>query len=68
MTKEEYTKESPLRVVTLCSGYDSQCMALERLKRDFPGFDYDCIAWAEYHLFRKLLIEPECESKQLSLF
>lgn len=47
MTKEEYTKERPLRVVTLCSGYDSQCMALERLKSDFPGFDYDCIAWAE---------------------
>lgn len=47
MTKEEYTKERALRVVTLCSGYDSQCMALERLKRDFPGFDYDCIAWAE---------------------
>lgn len=47
MTKEEYTKDRPLRVVTLCSGYDSQCMALERLKRDFPGFDYDCIAWAE---------------------
>ena len=47
MTKEEYTKDRPLRVVTLCSGYDSQCMALERLKRDFPGFDYDCIVWAE---------------------
>lgn len=47
MTNEAYTKERPLRVVTLCSGYDSQCMALERLKRDFPGFDYDCIAWAE---------------------
>lgn len=43
----EYTNNNPLRVVTLCSGYDSQCMALERLKRDFPGFDYDCIAWAE---------------------
>lgn len=47
MNKKEYTNERPLRVVTLCSGYDSQCMALERLKRDFPSFDYDCIAWAE---------------------
>lgn len=47
MTKEEYTKERPLRVVTMCSGYDSQYMALERLKSNFPGFDYDCIAWAE---------------------
>lgn len=43
----KYTKNNPLRVVTLCSGYDSQCMALDRLKRDYPGFDYDCIAWAE---------------------
>lgn len=43
----EYTNNNPLRVVTLCSGYDSQCMALERLKRDCPGFDYDLIAWAE---------------------
>lgn len=44
----EYNKEKPLRVVTLCSGYDSQCLALERLKRDFPEFDYDLIAWSEF--------------------
>ena len=25
----KYTKENPLRVVTLCSGYDSQCLALK---------------------------------------
>lgn len=25
-------------VVTLCSGYDSQCMALERLKERHPDF------------------------------
>jgi DNA (cytosine-5)-methyltransferase 1 len=37
-----------LKIITLCSGYDSQCLALERLKRDFPGFDYELIAWAEY--------------------
>lgn len=28
-----YTKGNPLRVVTLCSGYDSQCLAFERLKK-----------------------------------
>ena len=28
----KYNKQNPLRVVTLCSGYDSQCLALERLK------------------------------------
>lgn len=37
-----------LRVVTLCSGYDSQCLALERLRRCYPGrFDYELVAWAE---------------------
>lgn len=43
----KYTKNNPLRVVTLCSGYDSQCLALERLKRDNPEFDYELIAWSE---------------------
>ena len=37
-----YTKENPLRVVTLCSGYDSQCMAIRNL-----GIPFDLIAWAE---------------------
>jgi DNA (cytosine-5)-methyltransferase 1 len=36
-----------IRVVTLCSGYDSQCLALERLKENFPNFDYELVAWAE---------------------
>jgi len=44
----EYTKERPLRVVTLCSGYDSQCLALERLKTVYPEFDYELIAWSEF--------------------
>lgn len=43
-----YNKEHPLRVVTLCSGYDSQCLAFERLKRDFPPFDYELVAWSEF--------------------
>lgn len=37
----KYTKENPLKVVTLCSGYDSQCMALDRIKELQPDFDYD---------------------------
>ena len=45
--KIEYTHDNPLRVVTLCSGYDSQCLALERLKADYPPFDYELIAWSE---------------------
>lgn len=37
-----------VNVVTLCSGYDSQALALERLKRNFPDFDYELVAWAEF--------------------
>lgn len=44
----EYNHEHPLRVVTLCSGYDSQCLAFERLKRDYPPFDYELVAWSEF--------------------
>lgn len=36
-----------IRVITLCSGYDSQCMALERLKEHCPNFDYELVAWSE---------------------
>jgi DNA (cytosine-5)-methyltransferase 1 len=44
----KYTKQNPLRVVTLCSGYDSQCLALNRLKEAYPEFDYTLIAWSEF--------------------
>lgn len=36
-----------IRVFTAFSGYDSQCMALDRLKKDFPEFDYELAGWAE---------------------
>ena len=36
-----------LKVFTAFSGYDSQCMALDRLKADFPEFDYELVGWAE---------------------
>ena len=39
----KYTKENPLRVATLCSGYDSQCMALRNI-----GIPFDLVMWAEY--------------------
>ena len=38
----------PLRVVTLCSGYDSQCIAFEMLKEAHPDFAYELRAWAEF--------------------
>lgn len=44
----EYNKDNPLKVITLCSGYDSQCLALERLKTVYPEFDYELIAWSEF--------------------
>lgn len=44
----KYNKNNPLKVITLCSGYDSQCLALNRLKRDYPDFDYKLVAWAEF--------------------
>jgi DNA (cytosine-5)-methyltransferase 1 len=43
-----YNKQNPLRVVTLCSGYDSQCLALNRLKETYPEFDYTLVAWSEF--------------------
>lgn len=42
-----FDKSHPLKVVTLCSGYDSQCMALEQLKKRHPDFEYDLVAWSE---------------------
>lgn len=36
-----------ISVVTLCSGYDSQCLALDRLKQHYPDFDYELLAWSE---------------------
>ena len=38
----KYTKENPLKVVTLCSGYDSQLMAIRNL-----GIPYECVGWSE---------------------
>lgn len=44
----EYNKDNPLKVITLFSGYDSQCLALNRLKEAYPDFDYELVAWAEF--------------------
>lgn len=48
LIRGEFTKRHPLRVATLCSGYDSQFMALERLHRDFPDFHYERVWYAEH--------------------
>lgn len=44
----KYNKENPLRATTLFSGYDSQCLALERLKESIEGFDYELVNWCEF--------------------
>lgn len=36
-----------INVITLCSGYDSQCLALEELKRMHSDFGYNLVAWSE---------------------
>ena len=54
-----YTKENPLRMVSLCSGYDSMCLALERLKRVYPDFDYELVAWSEFDPESKAPLERQ---------
>lgn len=41
----EYNKDNPLKVVTLCSGIDFQCQALDRLVAKYPPFAYELLAW-----------------------
>ena len=51
-----------LKVITLFSGYDSQCLALDRLRQNHPGFDYELIAWSEidkYAIQAHNLIYPQ---------
>jgi DNA-cytosine methyltransferase len=36
-----------LKVFTAFSGYDSQCLALNKLKNQFNWFDYDLVGWSE---------------------
>lgn len=59
----KYTKENPLRVVTLCSGYDSQLMALRNI-----GIPYECVAWSEidrYAINAHNAVFPEIADRNL---
>ena len=47
MSEIEFTKENPLRVFESFAGYGSQSMALQRLKDNFPDFDFKCVGWSE---------------------
>jgi DNA-cytosine methyltransferase len=48
--KFAYNKEHPLRVFEAFAGYGSQSCALERLKHDFPGFDYKVVGISEVEM------------------
>ena len=59
----KYTDEKPLRVVTLCSGYDSQLMAIRNL-----GIPYECIGWSEidkYAIMGHNAVFPEHADRNL---
>lgn len=48
-----------MRVVALCAGYNSQCLALEQLKRENPDFDYELVAWSEFDPMSKTPLEKQ---------
>lgn len=55
-------------VITLCSGYDSQCMALDELKKNHPDFDYELIAWSEidkYAIQMHNLVYPQWSDRNV---
>lgn len=39
--------KTKIKVFTAFSGYDSQCMALERVKEQHNDFDYELVGWSE---------------------
>ncbi len=43
----KYDRNNKLRVFTAFSGYDSQCLSLNRLKELYPEFDYTLVGWSE---------------------
>lgn len=47
MTEGHITGRKPLRVIELFCGYGSQRLALERLKRQYPDFDYKVVGVSE---------------------
>lgn len=55
----EYNKHNKLKVITLFSGYDSQCLALNRLKETYPDFDYELVAWSEFDPESKSPLEKQ---------
>ena len=42
-----------INVVTLCSGYDSQCLALNEIRKMHSDFDYLLVGWSEIDKYRR---------------
>lgn len=55
----EYTKERPLRVFEVCAGYGSQALALDKLKKHYPEFDYELVGWCEFDPESKQPLEKQ---------
>jgi len=49
----------PVRIVTLCSGYDSQCLAAEMLAEGHPDFTFELMAWSEFDPESKRKLEEQ---------
>lgn len=61
-----YTKSNPLRCFFAFEGYNSQGLALNRLKRDFPDFDWVCVGRSEidkYAIAAADALFPEAKDK-----
>lgn len=41
-------KKEPLKLATLCSGYDSQAIAMDMLQQRYPDFRWEMKAWSEF--------------------
>ena len=41
-------QKEPLKLVTLCSGYDSQAIAMDMLQQRYKDFRWQLIAWSEF--------------------
>lgn len=62
----EYTKENPLRCFFAFEGYNSQGLALKRLKQHYPDFDWVCVGRSEidkYAIQAADALFPEAKDK-----
>jgi len=74
----KYNKNNPLRVATLCSGYESQGLAMRELMKVYKDFDFTLVAWSEFDPESKAELDkqpaviahkalfPECADKNFS--